>query len=46
MARIREYILLKKGILFQRTTNSAAVTLYEDFANLEATVLNLPPFKR
>ena len=40
MARVREYICLKKGILFQRSTTSA-VTLYPDFNSLESTILDL-----
>jgi hypothetical protein len=40
MARVREYICLKKGIPFQRSTTSA-VTLYTDFNSLESTILDL-----
>ena len=44
MARIRDYILWKRGIEFQRSNNSSAVTLYIDFPNLEEIVLALPRF--
>ena len=44
VARIRDYILWKRGIEFQRSSNSSAVTLYDDFPSLEKTVLALKRF--
>ena len=46
MARFREYLLWKRGIPFQRSSNSAAVFLYDDFPSLEKIILALPHFTR
>ena len=46
MARIREYILRKRGFNVQRSSNSAAVILYDDFPSLEKIILALKRFKR
>jgi hypothetical protein len=46
IARIRDYILLKKGIPFQRSSNSTAVTLYHNLPTLETAVWAIPHFKQ